>query len=147
MNSGNTARPKEQGNVLFLILIAVALFAALSYAVTSSTRGGGGSILKDKAREYASAIIQNTMAIRSAVNRIKLSNSCSDDMIDLLNNVYMRNNGSAINLANPLAPSDKRCNVFDIAGSSCACSSCGGCTWKQSRLRRGLVIPHGSCLF
>ena len=62
---------REEGNVLFLILIAVVLFAALSYAVTSSTRSGGGSVSKDKAKSYAAAIVQHADASGRYAIKIK----------------------------------------------------------------------------
>jgi len=58
----------QRGNVLFLILIAVALFAALSYAVTQSSRSGG-----DSGRETtilnSAQLSQYPNSIRTAVLR------------------------------------------------------------------------------
>ena len=64
-------KQSEKGNVLFLILIAVALFAALSYAVTHSSRGGG-DVDSDKARLKASQILQWHATLKSEVLRFSL---------------------------------------------------------------------------
>ena len=66
-------RKGEKGNVLFLILIAVALFAALSYAVTQSTRSGGGSAEREQSILSGAAMTQHPTALRTSVIRMILS--------------------------------------------------------------------------
>lgn len=65
-------RNDERGNALFLILIAVALFAALSYAVTQSGRGGG-TVDKEQALISASQITQYPAALRTATTRMVIT--------------------------------------------------------------------------
>ncbi len=66
-------RSGQSGNVLFLILIAVALFAALSYAVTQSSRSGGEGIAKDKAKLYAAQFVQYGTSLEQAIMRMRLA--------------------------------------------------------------------------
>ena len=71
---------RQHGNALFLILIAVALFAALSYAVTNSGRGGSG-IDKEQASLYAAQIVQYASLMEQTIARMQLINGCGDDEI------------------------------------------------------------------
>lgn len=66
-------REGEKGNVLFLILIAVALFAALSYAVTQSTRSGGGSTEREQSILSGASMTQHPTSLRTAIIRMILS--------------------------------------------------------------------------
>lgn len=71
---------QESGNVLFLILIAVALFAALSYAVTQSTRSGSGSTEKEGAALNSATITQHPTALRTAVVRMVLGGLAAEEI-------------------------------------------------------------------
>jgi hypothetical protein len=96
---------KEKGNVLFIILIAVALFAALSYAVTQSTAVSNPDTINREMTTLNAADDEDYQStIKQAVQRLKFSNDCDDAEIS-----YEEPDGSNANLA---APIDQSCHVF-----------------------------------
>lgn len=71
----------ESGNVLFLILIAVALFAALSYAVTQSTRSGAGDTASETNLISSAQLTQYPAGIRTSVVRMLIGGIAVDDLL------------------------------------------------------------------
>lgn len=75
------SKKSERGNVLFLILIAVALFAALSYAVTQSTRSGSGTADKEKSLLSSASMTQYPTALRTSIIRMVLGGTDVTDIV------------------------------------------------------------------
>lgn len=102
------------GSILFMILLAVALFGALYVAVTGSDRGN-----KDASSEnignVASQIIQYSTNVEQTVSRLLLSNGCTDRQISFENTFVS-------GYTNASSPSDGRCHVFSATG--------GGMEWQ-----------------
>jgi hypothetical protein len=98
----------SRGNALFLVLIAIALFAALAYAVTKTSRGGG-NINKEKAQLDAALQTQCDAYVERGVNVLSLVNKCPTDQISY-------ELASGVN-ENPSNPSNKNCFLFDVQGA------------------------------
>ena len=109
---------RETGNALFLILIAVALFAALSYAITTSGRGGS-NINKEQASLGSSEILQWFAMVDAAVTRMNLLGVSYTDISFVYDAFYY--DGSPLNgyqdNANCTAAD---CKIFDPQGGAVA---------------------------
>lgn len=77
-NTMNT-RQNEQGNALFLILIAVVLFAALSYAITQSNRSSGNAG-RETNTISGTTITQYTSGIRTGITRMLLRGTATSEL-------------------------------------------------------------------
>ena len=104
----------EGGNVLFLILIAVALFAALSYVVMSSSRTSPAS-LSEKDRLAAAEILNYVVAVRTSVQRMLISGVNVRQLSEIAGG---RNavNGTAYAYADNASCTKDACRVFHPAG-------------------------------
>ncbi len=77
-------RQNERGNVMAYIFFAVILLAALSFAVSRSSRSGGNAISEERARLLASEIIEYSNIVSSGISQMRLrgvdeSELCFDD--------------------------------------------------------------------
>lgn len=101
----------QRGNILFLILLAVVLLAALSYAVTNSTRGGGNNASNESLQSQVAQIQNFGMQVRTALHRIMLTGGYQPWQIDYskLNFSYASANTNCTTSA---------CKLHDPAGGA-----------------------------
>lgn len=71
----------ERGNALFLILIAVVLFAALSFAITQSNRSTGSSAGEETNTVSGSNVTQYGSAIRTGLTRLLVRGNVLEDLL------------------------------------------------------------------
>lgn len=105
----------ERGNVMFYILIAVALLAALIFAVSQSGRGNVQQVNVERARLLGSEVIEYASAVTTAFAQLRLR-GCNLDEMNFENDVIA-------GYTNAGAPADGTCNIFALAG--------GGVTFKR----------------
>lgn len=111
---------RSDGNALFIILIAVVLFAALTYAVTSSSRSKG-DINIEKTHLEVAQLLAYTASLRATVMRMSVTNGVAGDAVMYNNNVY-QNNMNAVKL--PLGtPANPAAYVFHPQGGGIAAKS------------------------
>jgi hypothetical protein len=130
---------RQNGNALFLILIAMALFAALSYAVTQSSRGGGDINREQKMLDQAVSE-QCSASVNYAVNKLKLVAGCAASEIS-----YELADGSN---ANSSAPVDKSCHVFHSNGAGVSvCGAYGPTGCNLAALTLGEKCPSSDIIY
>jgi hypothetical protein len=128
MRKARLSQKTNSGNILFLILIAVALFAALSYTVTQMGRTPGNTIEDEKAKLSQAQIDSYMAQINQGKSRLQLINNCkSIDYAPPANQVV----------------GDKTCHMFHPDGAGVAYIDFGD-TCPSDDLLAGLAIG-GRC--
>lgn len=102
---------KEKGNVLFLILIAVVLFASLSYAITQSTRGGGNA--DSESSKIDAAQVLQLLNFYTQTTKRMLIMRCDETEIS-----YEGPTAPSGSYINASAPVSEECHLFSTEGAS-----------------------------
>lgn len=105
----------QTGSAFFIILIAIAMFAMLTYALSKGNRSSSTMLSSDQARLAAEEIIAYGDAIQKAVQTLRLR-GCSDTQLNFTNTASKQRGGTVYTYTNGQSPADGSCHVFDIRG-------------------------------
>lgn len=106
----------QRGNILFLILLAVVLFAALAYAVTSSMRGGGKDVSSENAQAAAATIMQWFSGLDATVLRMNVSQDIKYEDISFVYDAKAYGGAPVSNYMNNSRCTSDTCRVFKPTG-------------------------------
>lgn len=121
----------QRGNVLFIILIAIGLLGALSFAVSRSNQGNTGAVTAERMRLMASEVLEYSKIVSNAVTQLRLR-GCTESQLNFDNDVV------TATYVNGGAPSNNTCDIFDLSG--------GGISWNvpQDGVMTTTPSPSGS---
>lgn len=127
MNSARkiNIQPNAQGNILFLILIALGTLASLTFGVVQSQKGGNFSNQNADTSIQVNEILAYGVQIEQAVRQLLTQNGC-----EIVQLSFDHPDSSVFNQTNfylnPNAPTDLSCHVFNQGASG---FSAGGVNW------------------
>lgn len=137
---------RQSGNVVLMILIAIALFGALAYTFMRGSQQGQGNLTGNQARIAAQELQTFFTYVDQTANKLR-SRGCSVMDLSFSNSgdtgTYVSLNNSAT------APVDKSCHVFDAAGGNINFNM----DWSRYQLARESITPaseqyqHGNIVF
>lgn len=100
---------KQSGNMLFILLVAIALLGALTAILVRSDSSSDDTGSSEQLSIQASNILKFASSIETGVQTL-LSRGCGENDI----NLYVSGSNLPVN---PLAPADKSCDVFHAKGA------------------------------
>ena len=104
----------QRGTVMVYILVAIGLFSALTYAISSGNRTNTSAITEQQASLAAQEMIEYASSVATAVQKLKLR-GFEEYELDFSNNVYKLTDDTPFPAANSSCTSSA-CRIFDVNG-------------------------------
>lgn len=101
----------QTGNALIITLVIIGLLAGLTLSLTRMSSKTSGNVSDEKARMSAESLMRTAQSYESAIQKLVSFNRCSE------NEFNFKNDDTADDYTNSGAPSDKHCDIFDVAGA------------------------------
>lgn len=105
----------QSGNILFIILLSIALFAGLTYAVVQSSRQNISIMNEQEMKIHFNEIMNYATRIQTAYARLQTMKGCQLEQISVYHPA-MDNAANINDFQNANAPADEHCHLFSSNG-------------------------------